>query len=401
MSTAVMLTLPEAGHLNSLFPLIDELVTRGERVIVYAVEPFRQALAATGAEYRSYSNPQALIPPAHKGGLFSVMNYLAGVSEAVLPTLLDELRSEPPDYLLLDAMSHWGNLAQQILDVRAITYATTFVTHPQMPPEQLIGMSYQQLPQEVLLNGIDALHSYFERTQRLDQQYGTRSPNIVGAFSNPQPLNIIFTSRMFHPSGEQFDESSYKFVGPSVGKRGATPAFPFDQLSGAPLVFVSLGTIFNEQPEFFKACFSALGDLPVQVVMAVGEKIDVADLGEVPANFIVRAAVPQLEILQRTALFITHGGMNSTSEGLLYGVPLVVVPQHGDQFLVAGQVASLGAGVMIPAAQASAEALKGLTMQVLSNPQFKAQAQAIRESFIAGGSFSRAAAEILAYVGEK
>jgi len=399
MSTTVVLTLPEAGHLNPLFPLLAELVRRGERVIVYCVEPFRQAVTATGAEYRSYTNPQALIPPAHEGGLFSVMNYLAGASDALLPVLLAELQAEPPDYLLMDAMCHWGNLAQQILKLPAITYATTFVTHPQMPPAQLIEMSYQQVPKPVLLSGIEALHGYFERAQRLDRAYGTHSPNIVGAFSNPQPLNIIFTSRAFHPSGEIFDDARYKFVGPSVGQRGTTPDFPFDQLTAAPLVFVSLGTIFNERPDFYAACFTALGDLPVQVVLAVGSKLDQDDLGAVPANFIVRAAVPQLEILQRAALFITHGGMNSTSEGLLYGVPLIVVPQHGDQFLVAGQVAALGAGVMIPAAQANAAALKGLTMQVISNPQFKAQAQALSASFKAGGSYMRAVEEILGFVG--
>lgn len=399
MSTAVILSLPEAGHLNPLFPLIAELVNRGERVIVYAVEPFRRSVEAAGAEYRSYSNPQSLIPPAHEGGLFSVMDYLATVSEAVLPTLLDELRAEPPDYLLMDAMSHWGNLIEQILSVPAITYATTFVTHPQLPPEELIGMSYGQLPKEIMLNGIDALHSYFERTQQLDRHYGTRSPNIVGAFANPQALNVIFTSREFHPRGEEFDEATYKFVGPSVAQRTEAVDFPFEQLSGAPLVFVSLGTIFNERPDFYQASFSALGDLPVQVVLAVGEKIDQTILGAAPANFIVRSSVPQLEILQRAALFITHGGMNSTSEGLLYGVPLLVVPQHGDQYLVAGQVAALGAGVMIPAAHASADALKGLSMQLISNPQFKAQAQALSQSFKASGSYQRAADEILTFMG--
>ncbi len=400
MSTAVILSLPEAGHLNALYPLIAELVDRGERVIAYAVEPFRQTLTAAGAEYRSYHNPQSLIPPAHEGGLFSVMNYLATVSETVLPTLLADLRADPPDYLLMDAMSHWGNLAQQILGLPAITYATTFVTPAHMPAEALIQMSYARLPKEMLLAGIDALHSYFERTQRLDQQYGTQSPNIVQTFSNAQALNIIFTSRAFHPEEARFDEAQYKFVGPSIGQRAETSLFPFEQLSDAPLVFISLGTIFNERPDFYQACFTALGDLPVQVVMAVGEKIDQHALAEIPANFIVRAAAPQLEILQRAALFITHGGMNSASEGLLYGVPLLVVPQHGDQFLVASQVAAVGAGVMLPAGQASAEAIKGLSMQVLTNGQFKQQAQVISDSFKAGGSYLRAADEILMYKGK-
>lgn len=397
MLTAVMLSLPEAGHLNALFPLIAELVQRGDRVIVYAVEPFRQAVEATGAVYRSYDNAQALIPPAHEGGLFSVMDYLASASEALLPSLLDELRSAPPDYLLVDAMSLWGNLTQQILDLPTVTYSTTFVTHPQMSPEQLIKMSYQQLPKEVMLNGIDALHHYFERTQRLDRQYGTQSPNIVQAFSNSQELNILFTSREFHPQGEQFDEARYKFVGPSIGQRAEMIEFPFEQLSDASLVYVSLGTIFNERPDFYQACFDALGDLPVQVVLSVGDKVDQDTLGTAPANFMVYAHVPQLEILQRAVLFITHGGINSASEGLFYGVPLLVMPQHGDQFLVASQVAESGAGQILPAAQAVADALRGLSMQIISDPQFKARAQVVSESFKASGGYKRAADEILVY----
>lgn len=397
MSTAIVLNLPEAGHMNPSFPLLAELVQQGERVICYGVEPFRSAIEQSGAEFRSYPNPRALIPPAHTGGLFSVMAFLASATEAILPTLLEEIRAIAPDYLLLDPMALWGALAQQVLKIPAITISSVFVTYPQMPAEQMIRMNYQQAPKEVLLNGIDALHSYFEISQRLDHQYGTQCPNIVGAFSNAQPLNILFTSRDFHPGGEVFYEEHYKFVGPSVGMRGETVAFPFAQLSGAPLIYISLGTIFNERPEFYNACFAAFGDTPYQVVLATGDKIDPSTLATPPANFLVQPYVPQLEILQRAALFITHGGMNSTSEALLYGVPLIVVPQHGDQFLVASRVVEVGAGLMLPAAQAVPDALKGMAMQVLSAPNFKTCAQAMSQSFQAGGGAKRAADEIMAY----
>ncbi|MCE7984891.1 MAG: glycosyl transferase family 1 [Caldilinea sp. CFX5] len=397
MSTAIVLNLPEAGHMNTTFPLVAALAQRGERVIYYAVEPFRQAIESARAEFRSYANPQTLIPSAHNGGLYSVMAYLAGAAQAVLPQLIAEVRAAAPDYLLLDSMCLWGALVQQHLKIPAITLGSVFVTHPQMPAEQMIRMSYQGLPKEVLLSGIDALHSYFEITQRLDQQYATRSPNIVGAFGNAQPLNVLFTAREFHPNGNLFAEENYKFVGPSVGLRAQTVDFPFDQLTGAPLVYISLGTIFNERPDFYNACFAAFADTPFQVVMAVGDKIDQAALTPPPANFIVRSAVPQLEILQRAALFITHGGMNSSSEGLLYGVPLIVAPQHGDQFLVASRVVEVGAGLMLPAAQAVPAALKGMAMQVLSTPTFKERAQAMSRSFQAGGGPQRAADEIVAY----
>lgn len=399
MSTTVMLNLPEAGHINPTFPLIAELVQRGERVLCYAVEPFRRAIESAGGEFYSYPDARALLPPAHSGGLFSVMAYLATATETILPAFVEEIRTLAPDYLLLDSMCLWGALTQQILKIPAITISSVFVTHPQLPAEQMIRMSYQRLPKEVLLAGIDALHSYFEITQRLDHQYGTQSPNIVGAFSNTQPLNILFTSREFHPSGELFDDAHYKFVGPSVGMRAEAGNFPFDQLSGAPLIYISLGTIFNERPDFYNACFAAFGNTPYQIVLAIGDKIDQTALATPPANFIVQSYVPQLEILQRAVLFITHGGMNSTSEALLYGVPVIVVPQHGDQFLVAGRVTEIGAGLMLPAAQTAPAALHGMAMQVLSAPHFKQRAQEIGKSFQAGGGAQRAADEILNFVG--
>lgn len=397
MSTALMLNLPEAGHMNPCFPLLAALTQRGERVICYGVEPFRPAIEEAGAEYRSYPNPQALIPPAHTGGLFSVMAFMARATEAILPTLVEEIRAIAPDYLLIDSMSMWGGLVQQVLQIPTITISSVFVTYPKMSTEEMIRMNYERLPKEVLLNGIDALHSYFEISQRIDHQYGTQSPNIVSAFSNAQPLNILFTSQDFHPGGEVFYEDHYKFVGPSVGLRAAPLNFPFEELSDTPLIYISLGTIFNERPDFYNACFAAFTDTPFQVVMAIGDKIDPAALATPPANFIVRPAVPQLEILQRAALFITHGGMNSTSEGLLYGVPLIVTPQHGDQFIVASRVVDVGAGLMLPAAQAVPAALKGMAMQVLSTPSFKERAQAMSRSLQAGGGPQRAADEIVAH----
>ena len=63
------------------------------------------------------------------------------------------------------------------------------------------------------------------------------------------------------------------------------------------------------------------------IVMSIGNKTKISDLGEIPKNFIVKNYVPQTELLTYTKLFITHGGMNSVHEGLYNGIPLVVIPQ--------------------------------------------------------------------------
>ena len=82
------------------------------------------------------------------------------------------------------------------------------------------------------------------------------------------------------------------------------------------------------------------------IVMSIGSKTKISDLGEIPKNFIVKNYVPQTELLTYTKLFITRR-MNSAHEGLYNGVPLVVIPQSADQPVVAKQVESLGAGIKL------------------------------------------------------
>src|SRR5580658_6866714 len=115
MSTAVVLTLPEYGHINATLPLVKRLVQSGERVVYYATEPFREQVVAAGAEYASYGDAETFRPPAHAGGLYSVMAFAIGLAERVLPELLPQLQAIAPDYLLIDSLCVWGNLARQVL----------------------------------------------------------------------------------------------------------------------------------------------------------------------------------------------------------------------------------------------------------------------------------------------
>lgn len=399
MSTAVLLNLPEHGHMNATFPLVAELVKRGERVIYCATEPYRRQIESAGCEFVAYGAPGDLTPPAHEGGLYSVMAYLMDRAEVLVPRLLGTVSEARPDYLLIDSMCVWGNLLQQILGLPAVTLGSVFVPNDRLvTTEELVRMAYQQAPPKVILAGIDALNTYLQVSKRLDKRYGTRSPDIVGFFSNRQQLNVMFTSAYFHPLGDQYD-GTYKFVGPSLAPREENHGFPLEELDGRPLVYISLGTIFNDRPEFYHTCLEALGDSAYQVVMAVGTRVDRTQLPALRGGAIVCEFAPQLAVLERTSLFITHGGMNSTSEALWFGVPLLVFPQHGDQHLVAQRVAELGAGVALRPSDLAADRLRGLAEDVLNGPDYLAQAQTISASFRAAGGCVAAAGEIIAAMG--
>ena len=402
MATAVFLSFPVHGHLAPALGVISELVRRGERIIFFATGRSRAKVEATGAEFRCYRhehdefNPN---PPTE--GLFSDMARLSALSAQLIPEILEELAGESIDYVLVDTKSLWGRLVAQTLRLPAITFSVVFAIRPGVvPPAELVNMLYGGATQDGLLRGLRALNEYYGVVRGIDRKYETVAPGIVEYLGNPHPLNIIFTSRAFQ-IGEQAFGDGYKFVGPSVRPgRDSAIEFPFDALrADVPLVYVSLGTTFFHADEFYRACFEAFGKLDYQVVLSCGPG-GKARLADAPANFLVEEFVPQMRLLERAGLFITHGGMNSANEGLLLGVPLLVVPQRGDQFLVGRRVAELGAGLTVHPREAGAANLQSAAARILGEPSFKDHAVALGKSLSEAGGYIRAAEEILSYTAD-
>ena len=123
----------------------------------------------------------------------------------------------------------------------------------------------------------------------------------------------------------------------------ARPAW-LDEPREHPLVLASLGTVMHAQPGLFEAIIEALADEPMEVVAAIGRDQDPARFGTPPANVRIEPFVPQIPVLERCDLFVTHGGFNSTKEALSLGIPLVVIPIGGDQPYGAARVEALGLG---------------------------------------------------------
>lgn len=130
--------------------------------------------------------------------------------------------------------------------------------------------------------------------------------------------------------------------------------------------------------------------------MSVGDKTDISSLGRIPENFTVKNVVEQISVLQEADVFITHCGMNSTSEGLYFGVPLILFPQHGEQRMVADRVAELGAGFKLNSNKP--KHLAAAVAEVLVNPTYKKEAQKLAKSFREAGGAAKAASVILSKI---
>jgi MGT family glycosyltransferase len=399
VATAAFFSYPVHGHIAPALGVVAELVRHGERVLFFATERSRSKIEATGAEFRCYRhrhdefNPD---PPTE--GLFSDMARLSKLAECLIPELLEQLQGEAVNYLLIDTKSLWGRLVGQIVSLPAVTLSVVFALRPGVvAPADLANMLYGGAKLDGLLRGLNGLNQYFGTVRRIDHTYGTISPGIVEYLCNPHPLNIIFTSRAFQLGQEAFG-AEYKFVGPSIPTaRDAAIDFPFEDLADdKPLIYISLGTTFFRANDFYRACFKAFAGMPWQVVLACG-KGNATQLGTPPKNVLLAEFVPQMRLLERTSLFITHGGMNSANEGLSRGIPLLVVPQRGDQYLVGKRVAELGAGLMIYPNEATAEALLATARKILEDASFATAARVLAQSMNEAGGYKRAAEEILAY----
>jgi MGT family glycosyltransferase len=124
------------------------------------------------------------------------------------------------------------------------------------------------------------------------------------------------------------------------------PDGTFEHTGPEPLVYLSLGTLHRASTSFFRQFLAEFASMPARFVISTGSPIDREALGTVPPNCVLQPSFPQLAVLQHAALFITHGGMNSVLEGLVYGVPLLVIPQHVEQLVLGLKVAAWGAALV-------------------------------------------------------
>ena len=181
----------------------------------------------------------------------------------------------------------------------------------------------------------------------------------------------MLTSKEFHLSGDLLDKSFY-FIGPStIEKRPIDESFSFKKDSKKKLIFISLGTLFNNNLDFFKICIEAFGDSDeFQVIMSVGKVIDLKKFENVPKNFHIYNFLPQHQVLKLTDIFISHGGLNSLNERLILNEkPIIIILQEGDQYMNAKAIDDFGAGISLFKDTLNVKKLKDAVNSIITNEE--------------------------------
>jgi UDP:flavonoid glycosyltransferase YjiC (YdhE family) len=170
---------------------------------------------------------------------------------------------------------------------------------------------------------------------------------------------------------------------PGAAQSAGTPPREV-QLSGAPLVYFTLGTVFNvESGDLFERVLAGLRDLPINVVATVGREIDPAEFGPQPAHIQIARYIPQAQLLPHCAAVISHGGSGSVIGALAHGLPMVLIPMGADQPHNAARCVDLGIARVLDALEATPEDVRAAVAAVLEEPGYRRQAERMRDE-IAG-----------------
>ena len=377
--------IPAFGHTNPTVVFARELVRRGHDIRYYSFEAFRQRIEAAGAAFVPCDR---FLPPLTAESErrlkrvstteMSVQSFRTTANMDA--TLTRDIEAFHPDLVISDSACFWGKLTAMKHRLPLVCSTTTFAFN------RYSSKYMRQSPGELadILLGLPRLNREAKRLAALG--YPVKSALEIVQNDNDTDT-VVYTSPCFQPCSETFDAAHYRFVGPCV--RDVAPE-PKD--GRRPLVYISLGTVINDRPDFYRTCVEALKDAPAEALIACGRDFDPGTLAPLPGNIRIEPSVDQMAVLARTRLFVTHCGMNSASEGLYMAVPELLYPQTGEQRAVARRVEEMGAGRMLPEAAArDPRKLRALVMQALGDDTLSKAASAMRDDLRACGGASAAA----------
>lgn len=391
MGKVVFVCIPAQGHTNPTLGVVRELVKRGHEVWYYSYELLRGPIEAAGAKFVACDayDAERRLSPADGA---RVAKDLAFATKVLVDTTLalDEMvcrdmEQLKPGCIVADSMAVWGKAVALKLGIPFVSSTTTFAFNEQSARVMKQGIG-------ALVKLLLAMPAVGKQLRRLRQR-GYPITNILDILQNDNDTHtIVYTSPEFQPFSQSFSDR-YAFVGPSIR--------PVEQpmvKTRKKLVYVSMGTVNNDMETLYRQCIGALAPMGHQVILSVGDQVDISRLGTLPENVQVYPRVDQMAVLEQADAFVTHCGMNSASEGLYFGVPLVLLPQTAEQGGVANRVEELGAGIR-PKDQSGA-AIAEAVERLLSEPEYREAAARIGAGFRSCTGAAGAADKIEAVMGE-
>lgn len=403
--TLLVISPDYASHLLPLVTLATSWRDRGERVVVATGEATASIVASFGFEHVELrlgrgSNPgtiRAEEQPAEEDD--SLREFFAATRRGMVPTLayqaqerLTDLLWRPletaravrevvasvgADAILVDHLAFSARLA---LDAARVPYADVVLGHPSALP---VGDELYGFPSEwpdAFVPDPEELAELRRLCARVSENF-TREWNTALAELNPLadsspdafaghgPLLLLnYPQELSDPSRDRM-LVPHVYLGSAV--RGEEPDPEVDAwlaASNAPFVYVSFGSFLSVRADVLSRVAAAIRACGLRAAIATGsaDRAELAERGELRADWLVREFLPQVTLLDHATLAVTHGGNNSVTEAVTAGVPMLVLPFSTDQFAGARSLERAGLGTALDPNLATVEQLTDALQALLA-----------------------------------
>lgn len=401
-----IICLEATGHLNTVFPIGREMQRRGHIVTIFSTPGAKPKAIELGFNFRAIGEKEYLEKASsgniHKkqlSGIAALKDTFARMAQKTEIGLRDTpqaVKEESVEVLLTDLSVFEGRTVADILNLPYVTICCLlpFYQHDTVPP---IATTWQYNPVWWARVRNKIAYKLFNRLSKpvweVISKY--RKKHNLPPLANTNDLFSNKTIITRHFPEFEFPHCHlpphFHFTGPFHEQTLRQKVdFPFDKLNGKPLIYASMGTLQNRSEYIFRCIAEACNGLDIQLVISLGGGLNPEALPNLPGTPIVVKYAPQLELLQKAALNITHAGLNTTLESLSYGVPMIAIPITDDQPGVAARIVWTGAGELINLSQLTAPKLRETINQVLTQPQYKKHAVELQQAINRTGGVSYA-----------
>ena len=391
------------GHLNAMSSLALQLQARNHEVVLLyssgaAGLPF---VRSPEKDHINENLPEISKKQGEDALQFSVRALLTQ-TEAILKSLPAIVKANAIDALIIDTVQFYAELGAMQLGMPYVHVANAVhFDYSGYTPLCLYGWRHETTPaalarnREGVAKAANLLNSLNGGIKAHAESIGLKIDwNSVD--STVSRLALISQVPQAFDFESSHWPSHFHHTGPfHNGKGRENVDFPWERLTGEPLVYASMGTILNGQVDVFRTIVAAVAkNKNLQLVLSIGDQIDPKRIGPVPNNAIVVKRAPQLELLKRATVCITHAGLNTVLESLAQGVPQLAIPITYDQPGVAARIAHKRTGVVTSLDKLTADHLAFLLNEVLTNPTYRENARKLQKAIAEANGLSVAADRI-------
>jgi zeaxanthin glucosyltransferase len=406
MSHFGVLSYRGTGHLNPLLALSRQLVERRHRVTFFQHPELEQRVRQQGLEFFPIDVPgftgskqQHVKGARHKnaigiGEIRDRLNRTTGEIEAYLREYPVAIRAAEVDTLILGEISLAGPTVAEMLRLPYFIVSTSIPHNFGWEAPQSITSSrseLERLQKEILEVSVLRMRGPIRRSlDRYRRQLGLGSIRSIGR-TFPELAHITQWPQCLDTPRSELP-SNFFYTGPFVDRAARVfVEFPWERLDGRRLIYASLGTTRRGDPEIFRQIAEACSGLDLQLVISLGGRRDPAMFTGLPGNPLVVGTAPQLELLNRAEIVITHAGPNTVLETLLQGKPMLALPLTLDQPAIAAHLARLGVAEVLSTENRSAQQICAALVKVQKDTRYRDAAQKLQTQIRSLDGLDRAA----------